>query len=189
MKAVFLDRDGVLNEEVSHITELSQIKMIENAGRAVQLFNSLGYKTIIVTNQPSIGLGMSNEEKLKEINAHICSQLAKQGGKIDAIYFCPHHPQRGLGDYKKECECRKPNPGMLLEAAKQHSLDLKKSFMIGDRTSDIKAGYQAGCTTIVVKTGYAGDDGFKDATPDYIAENIYEAAKLIQKLEGEKHAN
>lgn len=187
MKAVFLDRDGVLNEEASYITDIKQVKMIKNAGRAVQQMNALGFKTIIITNQPAVGIGLCTENDLQNINSHICNQLAKEGGKIEDIYFCPHHPERGQGKYKADCSCRKPNPGMLIDAAHKHKIELENSYMIGDRTSDIKAGYQAGCTTILVKTGFGGNDGFKDAPPDYTVEDILAAAELIKKLEGGQH--
>lgn len=187
-QAALLDREGVLIqlpkfslEEASldFITRKDQLELIEGSIEAIKILNRKDIKVIIVTNMPQIGRGLITEAEAEEINSHFTKLFHKQGARIDGIYYCPHHPIHGIGKYKIECSCRKPKPGMLLQAQKDFNLDLEKSFMIGDRTSDIKAGIAAGCKTILVKTGYGGQDNFKDASADKVTENILEAAKII----------
>tara|TARA_Y100000310_G_scaffold281278_1_gene301652 strand:- start:421 stop:975 length:555 start_codon:yes stop_codon:yes gene_type:complete len=180
-KAVFLDRDGVINEEVNFLIELEKIALIEGSAEALRNLNNAGYSVIIITNQPAVGRGLATESQITAINNRIVELLGEQGAKIDATYMCFHHPKHGQGKYKVDCGCRKPKPGMILEAAKDHNIDLSQSFMVGDRTSDIKAGVLSGAKTISVRTGYggAGNDGFNDATHDYIADNLLEASKII----------
>ena len=176
--AVFLDRDGVIIEDVNFITRPEQVKFIDKSAEAISLLNKK-FKVIIVSNQPAVGRGLCNEEDAKKINEMVIFLLSKKNAKIDNIYMCFHHPLKGIGKYKIECECRKPKPGMLLKAAREHNIDLSKSFMIGDKIGDIKAGHDAGCKTILVKTGYGGNDGFNDADPDFIVKDLYEGVKKI----------
>lgn len=187
-QAALLDREGVLIklpkfslEEASldFITSKDQLELIEGSIEGIKLLNRKDIKVIIITNMPQIGKGLITESEANEINSQFTKLFQKQGARIDAIYYCPHHPTHGIGKYKTECSCRKPKAGLLLQAQKDFNLDLEKSVMVGDRTSDIKAGIAAGCKTILVKTGYGGQDNFKDASADKIVENILEAAKII----------
>ncbi|MBU2637823.1 MAG: HAD family hydrolase [Nanoarchaeota archaeon] len=179
-KAAFLDRDGVIIEETNFITDPNKVKLLENAAKAISRLNK-EYLVVIITNQPAVGRGMCTEDQAKAVNNRILELLKEKGATIDATYMCFHHPIQGFGKYKTECECRKPKPGMILKAAEEHNINLKQSFTIGDKTGDIKAGYLAGTRTILVSTGYGGDDGFKDATPDYTAKDLYGAAEIMLK--------
>ncbi|HJX50720.1 MAG TPA: HAD-IIIA family hydrolase [Candidatus Nanoarchaeia archaeon] len=186
-KAVFLDRDGVINEEVKLLYNIKQLKLIPKSDKGIKLLNNLGFRVIVATNQPQVARGLITENSVKRINKTLIKVLAKKDAKIDAIYYCPHHPERHHPDikpecmkYRIECECRKPNIGMIKKAEKELKIDLKSSYIIGDQTRDIKTGKNAGCKTILVKTGYAGKDGKYDVKPDFIAKNLLEAAKIIE---------
>jgi D,D-heptose 1,7-bisphosphate phosphatase len=149
--AVFIDRDGVIIEEKSYITDYSQVKLIENSDKAINMLNQNGFLAICITNQSSIGRGFITEKKLEEIHEHIISLLEAKDAKLDSIYYCPHLPEQ---DANKACDCRKPKTGLINKAVLEHDIDLKNSYIIGDRISDIKTGINAGIKTIYVKSGY-----------------------------------
>lgn len=184
-KAVFLDRDGVINVEVDLLHKTEQLKLIEGSADAIKILNKDFY-VIIVTNQPQVARGLCSEEDIQRINEVLKKELEKFDARIDGIYYCPHHPERGFpGEnprYKIECECRKPKIGMLKKAARDFDLDLESCFIVGDRTVDIKTGKNVNCRTILVKTGYAGKDNKYGVKPDFVANNILEAAKLINAI-------
>jgi D-glycero-D-manno-heptose 1,7-bisphosphate phosphatase len=142
--ALFLDRDGVINEEVNYLYRWEECLFIEGIAELIATANELGYFTCVITNQAGIGRGMYTEDDFHLLMKHMTDALLEQGARIDAIYFSPYHPEYGLGRYKQESECRKPNPGMLLRAAQEHGIDLSRSLLIGDRCSDIQAGAAAG---------------------------------------------
>ncbi|HIH14787.1 MAG: hypothetical protein QT08_C0009G0031 [archaeon GW2011_AR17] len=176
MKYIFLDRDGVINDELHFLTKKEQIKMIPKSAEAIALLNKAGYKVIVITNQPVIARGMCTEESLKEIHKEIQSILEKENAYIESFYYCPHHPTEGNSSFTKECECRKPHPGMILKAKEDFHLDnLNECYMVGDKISDIKAGNSAGCKTILVETGDGKIDKWNDAVPAYYARDLYEA--------------
>jgi D,D-heptose 1,7-bisphosphate phosphatase len=186
-KAVFLDRDGTITKDDKNLIIRSEDLLLEDgASEAIRILNKLDFKVVVVTNQPQIARGICSEDDVKKINAKMVDDLAALDAKIDAVYFCPHHPEmhsdvpEHAKKYRILCECRKPGPGMLKQAAKDLSIDLTKSFMIGDRTVDIKAGKTANCKTIIVNTGAKGLDKKEDVTPDYTAENLLDAAKIIK---------
>ena len=184
---VFLDRDGVITElpsykqgeEVEFILSKGQIKFVPKSIEGIRIFNEYKIPVILITNQPQIARGLSTIEKVEDINEEIIKLLKENNAIIKAIYYCPHHPTKGINKYKINCECRKPKPGLISKAAKDHNIILEKSYMVGDKISDIKAGKLAGCKTIGVKTGYACNDSFNDAKPDIMVENLFEAAKII----------
>jgi len=182
-RAVFLDRDGVINEEVDQLSNVKKLKIYNFSAKAIKKFNELGYLVIIITNQPMIAKGFMTEKDLDEIHKKLETELGKEGAKIDAIYYCPHHPEKGFPGEVKElkikCNCRKPKIGLFLKAKKDFNIDLKKSFCIGDQTMDILAGKRAGCKTILVKTGYGGDDGKFDVKSDFIVKNLLQTHMLI----------
>lgn len=184
-RAVFLDRDGTVNEEVNYLNNVDQLKLIDGTAEAVQLLNNMGFKVIIFTNQAAIARGFLSEDGLQVIHQEMKKMLAAQNARIDAIYYCPHHPTAGEGIYKKECECRKPNPGMLLQAAEDLDIDLSASFTVGDKMSDLAAGKAVHCKNILVRTGYGTETETEipnySFQPDYIADNLLEAAKWILK--------
>lgn len=190
-KAVFLDRDGVICEDVNYMKYPSQIKLIQGVIKAIKLLNENRFKVVIVSNQSGVARGYFTEEDVERVNLKILSELGDDCF-IDAIYFCPHHPKIGIELYRKDCVCRKPKPGMLKHAAKDLDIDLNQSFMIGDKMDDIGAGYQAGCETILVLTGQGRDELEnynkientvleKSIKPDNIASDLLEAVSIILK--------
>ncbi len=185
-RAVFLDRDGVITEldayekdKPQFIIKKEDIRFIRGAIESIQLLNKNNFKVVIISNQPQIARGLATEQQIREINQIIIEHFRKYGAIIDEIYYCPHHPNLGNSQYTQECSCRKPKSGMILQAADKFSIDLKESWMVGDRISDIKAGHDAGCKTIGVRTGYACADEFTDAQPDIMVNDIKEAVLYI----------
>ena len=157
-KAIFLDRDGTINKYVGFLSNINDFELLENVGEAIKIINSNGYLAIVVTNQPIIARGEATFEQLNEIHNKMETLLGKSGAYLDAIYYCPHHPDKGfpneIADLKIDCQCRKPKPGMLMKAAEDFNIDLKESFMIGDSENDVKAGNAAGCKTILLNDRY-----------------------------------
>lgn len=153
-KAIFLDRDGTINRYVGFLRSVDEFELIPGITEAIKKINSSGYLAIVVTNQPVIARGEVTKKELEEIHNKMETLLGYEGAYIDALYYCPHHPHKGFKDeivqLKIECECRKPKPGMLLQAAEEFNIDLSQSYMIGDGENDIMAGVAAGCKTILV---------------------------------------
>src|SRR3989344_4657963 len=139
MKYIFLDRDGVINDELHFLTKKEQIKLIPKSAEAIALLNKAGYKVIVITNQPVIAKGLCTEDELKEIHKELQKILEKENATIEAFYYCPHHPTEGNSFFTKECECRKPLAGMILQAKQDvHIENINECYMVGDRISDIK---------------------------------------------------
>jgi len=188
-KAAFLDRDGVLVSDSGLVTEAGQFVLLEGVPEALWLLKRAGFRLIVVTNQAVVARGLISENDLLGLHDALQDLLVAQGApKLDAIYACPHHPNANLPEYKIECHCRKPRPGLLLQAAKDNDLDLRQSFMIGDRLSDIAAGQSAGCRTILVQTGQhlaapiQTVDPLENTPPDYVEPNLYAAAERMLSL-------
>ena len=163
-KAIFLDRDGTINQYVGFLRNIEEFELIDGVADAIRMINNSGYLAIVVTNQPVIARGEVTFDQLQEIHDKMETLLGLHGAYLDGIYFCPHHPHKGydgeIAALKFDCECRKPKPGMLQQAARDFNIDLSLSWMIGDRESDIAAGMAAGC-----KTGLIGEASFgQDAT-------------------------
>jgi histidinol-phosphate phosphatase family protein len=175
-KAVFLDRDGTINEEVNYLSKIEQLRILPKVPSAVKLLNENDFLAIIITNQSGIARGFFTKEELDNINAHLMEGLSREDAKIDGIFICPHHPDAG-------CDCRKPKTGLLERAALEFDIDLLSSFIVGDKYTDLKTGANAGCKTILVKTGYGRDEVEKieswDLKPDFIAQDLLEAARWI----------
>ncbi|MDO5524871.1 MAG: HAD-IIIA family hydrolase [Prevotella sp.] len=152
-KAVFLDRDGTINKYVGFLRNIDDFELIDGVSEAIKRINQSGYLAIVVTNQPVIARGEVTWEELNEIHRKMATLLGRDGAYVDAIYICPHHPDKGFEgerpEYKIDCDCRKPNPGLLLQAAKDFNIDLSKSIMIGDSDRDVEAGEAAGCKTCI----------------------------------------
>lgn len=161
-RAVFLDRDGTINKYVGFLRNADDFELLPEAAQAVKKMNELGYLAIVVTNQPVIARGEVAWEQLKEIHNKMETLLGQEGAYLDGVYFCPHHPHKGykgeVPELKMECECRKPKPGMLLQAAKEYNIDLSQSWMIGDSSNDIEAGKAAGCHTCLLEDGFSLKD-------------------------------
>jgi D-glycero-D-manno-heptose 1,7-bisphosphate phosphatase len=142
--ALFLDRDGVINVDTNFLYRVEECVLIPGIASLIRTANQLGYATIVVTNQSGIGRGKYSEEDFHILMEHMSAELQKQGARLDAVYFSPFHPIHGIGEYQRDTDCRKPSPGMLLRAASEHGLDLGRSFMVGDRCTDLQAGEAAG---------------------------------------------
>lgn len=153
-KCIFLDRDGTLNVYKGFLTDIEELELIPGTAEALKCINSSEYLAIVITNQPVIARGECSVQELEEIHNKLETLLGKEGAYIDALYYCPHHPDKGFEgerpEYKIECGCRKPKPGMLLKAAEDYNIDLSQSIMIGDGKNDMEAGKAAGCQTILV---------------------------------------
>lgn len=161
-KAIFLDRDGTINKYVGFLKNIDQFELIDGVANAIKKINSAGYLAIVVTNQPVIARGEVTLEELNEIHNKMETLLGNDGAYLDAIYFCPHHPDKGYKgeriEFKCDCECRKPKPGMLFQAAKDFNIDLNQSWIIGDGENDINAGEAAGCKTALIGDKEYGQD-------------------------------
>ena len=184
-KAVFIDRDGVINKEVDNLVDMNDFELLSGVKEAIKSLNNSSYLAIVITNQPAVAKGFCSIETIRSINMKLETILGNEGLKLEAIYFCPHHPEKGFkGEnkkYKIECDCRKPKIGLFERARKSFNIDYTKSYMIGDSTRDILAGKNAGIKTILVKTGYGGKDKTFDIEPDYILEDLRDAVKSIIK--------
>lgn len=190
-KAIFLDRDGTINEYVGFLRKEEDFKLIPGVSEAIKKINNSGYLAIVVTNQPVIARGEVTEKELEEIHKKMETLLGLDGAYIDDIYYCPHHPDKGfegeIPELKIECDCRKPKTGMLEKAAREHNIDLSSSIMIGDSTLDIKMAENAGMQSVLLKTGQKGEDGKYDVSPTLIAEDLNDAInKIICKKASKK---
>ena len=144
--AVFLDRDGTINEEVGYLDSLDKLKIIPGAYEAIRLINESGMKAVVISNQAGVARGLFTEEFVKITHEHLQTALRQKGAYIDNFYYCPHHPTEGIEPYRQVCNCRKPAPGMLLQAAQDLNIDLTRSYLVGDRFSDMEAGKKIGVT-------------------------------------------
>ncbi len=182
-KAIFLDRDGVINKEIDLLHRPEQLKLIDGVAEAIKKLNGSDYLGIVVTNQSVVARGLCSEKDIAEIHKRMDMLLGEKGAFLDRIYYCPHHPDRGYPEenknYKIECDCRKPNTGMLLKAEHDFNIKRTESFLIGDTTTDIQTGLNYGIQTILVKTGYKGLDGKFTAVPDYEFENLEAAIDFV----------
>ena len=145
---LFLDRDGVINVDTNFLYRPEECRLIDGIGDLVRTANQLGYVTCVITNQSGIGRGLYTEADFHRLMDHISLELQQQDARLDAIYFSPDHPVHGIGKYKRESDHRKPAPGMLLQAATEHGVDLARSVLVGDRCSDLQAGNAAGVPTL-----------------------------------------
>jgi D-glycero-D-manno-heptose 1,7-bisphosphate phosphatase len=152
--AMFLDRDGVVIEDTNYVRSIDKVRLIPGSAEAIAALNRAGWTVAIATNQAGIARGLFSFETVNEIHEHLVELLRVYGAHVDGFYFCPHHPAGEVKEYRCECECRKPKPGMLLKAANELGIDLTRSWMIGDRISDLEAGSAVGCKTVLVRTGY-----------------------------------
>ncbi len=180
---VFLDRDGTLNVERDFIARPEEIQLIPGAADAVQRLNREGLVACVISNQSGVARGYLTEEDLVPIHARLSEDLGAGGARVDRYYYCPHHPTEGMPPYNVECECRKPKPGMLLQGAREFGLDLTRSYVIGDRMSDVQAGQAVGAATVLVLTGY-GETAREECraggvVPDLVAPSITEAVQFV----------
>ncbi|MDD4902926.1 MAG: HAD family hydrolase [Candidatus Bipolaricaulis sp.] len=177
--AVFLDRDGVLNDQTGFVNEPEDFNLLPGAAAAVARLNRTGIPVVVVTNQGGIALGYLTEDDLARIHERMVKLLAAEGAHVDAVYYCPHYAGGTVTRYAQDCADRKPGTGMLEKARDDLGINLRKSVLVGDATTDILAGIRAGCRTILVCTGFAGKDGKAVAEPDYTVADLAEAVDLI----------
>lgn len=182
MRAVFLDRDGTINREVDVLRNVKQLMVLPGAAEAIRRINKLGFLAVIITNQPVVARGWRTERELDEIHAILVRRLGRKGAKIDAVYYCPHHPSANIKKYRMRCSCRKPGIAMIRRAAKRFKINMRGSYMVGDSTRDVFTGKRARLKTILVKTGYAGEDGKYKVKPDFVAKDLLGAAKIVERI-------
>jgi len=177
--AVFLDRDGVLNDQTGFVNKPEDMNLLPGAAAAVARLNRAGIPVVVVTNQGGIALGYLTENDLAAINERMAQLLAAEGAHVDALFYCPHYANGTVTRYVQQCPDRKPGTGMLEKARDALGIDLRTSVLVGDATTDILAGIRAGCRTVLVRTGLAGKDGKAVAEPDYAVADLSEAVELI----------
>lgn len=182
-KAVFLDRDGTINEHKGFLKSVDEFELIQGAAEGIRLLNQSPYLVIVATNQPVIARGECTFEELDNIHKKMETDLGRKGAFLNDIFFCPHHPHKGylgeIPELKIDCDCRKPKIGMLQRAADKYNIDLTQSWYVGDTTMDIQTGINAGMRTVLVETGEAGKDGKYDVVPTSEKENLLEAVQFI----------
>lgn len=180
MRAIFLDKDGTLIDDVPYNVDPALIRLSWNAGPALQLLQEAGYRLIVVTNQSGVARGLFTEAALEAVHARLIELLAQYGVQLDGFYYCPHHPDGAVNRYAIACTCRKPMPGLLMRAASEHGIDLTQSWMIGDILNDVEAGHRAGCRSLLVDNGNETEwDQGPLRTPEFSVPDLYAAAALI----------
>ena len=181
---VFLDRDGVVNADIGFLWRREDCVWVPGAPAAIRLFNERGWPVVVITNQSGVARGYYREEDVHILHEWMKTELHRLGARIDAFYFCPHHPKGAIAAYTQECDCRKPRPGMLRRAEAELGADLQRSWVIGDRHGDVQVAWNAGARGALVKTGY-GRGEWEDLAPswprqpDLVAENVFEAVEAI----------
>ena len=182
--AVFLDRDGTINEQMGYVNHLSRFQLLPGVARAIRSLHEAGLPVVVVTNQSGLARGYFPESLLDQVHAELHRLLAEEGAHLDGLYVCPHHPEARDERFRLDCDCRKPRPGLLERAAAELGLDLGRSYMVGDRWSDLRCGAAVGATTVLVLTGYGrGDAAYvgpgQTVQPDHVAEDLEAAARWI----------
>ncbi len=190
-KAVFLDRDGTVNEEAGYVNHLERFTLLPRVGEAIRLLNQNGLKAVVITNQSGVARGYFPESLVSLVHQKMQELLKKDGAHLDGIYYCPHHPDVGAPPYRQKCRCRKPEPGLIEEAVKDLDLDLRSSYMIGDRGLDIEFAHRVGAKGILVLTGYGKGEWeywgrqWKES-PEYVAQDLFEAVRWILLQESKR---
>lgn len=178
--ALFLDRDGVVIDDTQYVGRVDQIRWIPGSAEAVRRANDAGFAVVVVSNQSGVARGLFGEAEVEIIHRHIRDHfLAEAGATFDRFYYCPHHETEGGERYRIDCDCRKPKPGMLLRAARELDLDLNRSWLVGDRLSDMQAGIAAGCRTILVRTGYGKNVELPEGSPSIVCADLAGAIKIV----------
>ena len=177
---MFLDRDGTLIEEVGYLDRLDRIDIYPYSVDAVRLLNRAGFAVVVTTNQSGVARGYFDEPFVGAVHGRIAETFAAGGARIDAFYYCPHHPEASVATYRRTCDCRKPRPGLLQQAASELDLDPQRSFVVGDRSNDVDAGRAVGAATVLLRTGYGSDaaQSTRDAA-SAVAANLIDAVSWI----------
>jgi D-glycero-D-manno-heptose 1,7-bisphosphate phosphatase len=181
--AVFLDRDGTINVDVDYLSTPDEVEFIPGSIDAIRQLNDLGVPVIVITNQSGIARGLLTEKDMHAVHAEMDAVLRRHGARVDDYFFCPHHPDAVIEQYRKQCTCRKPEPGMLIDAAKKHTINLHSSFMIGDKCVDMKAGKAAGAVCLQVATGYgSAERQIAEGTRDYFTDDLLGAVQIVKSI-------
>lgn len=184
-KAVLLDKDGTVSQDVGYLNDPNNLRLLPGSAEAIKKLNAAGYRVFIVSNQAGIARCLLNESILHAIDKRLVRDLLNQGAIIDEVYYCPHHPDQGYYPYRTDCSCRKPDPGMLKKAIEKYQIDVSRSFLIGDKKSDIEAGQKLGLKTVLVLTGYGEQEKekFMDQPhpPSHIAKDLLNAVNWLLK--------
>jgi len=182
--AIIMDRDGTISEEVGYVNHLSRWRLLPRSLEAVRLVNQAGLLAIVTTNQSGVARGYFSQDLVEAVHGRLRLLAGESGARLDAIYYCPHHPSEGAPPWRSACDCRKPKPGMILRAAREHDIDLASSFVVGDSVVDIEAGHAAGVPGVLVLTGYGRGlvehqkDRFR-TPPAHTAEDLLAAVRWI----------
>lgn len=180
--AVFLDRDGTLIHEVGYLDRLERLELFPWSLDAVRLLSRAGFRVVVITNQAGVARGFFDEGFVREVHEYLAERVRESGAEVPAFYHCPHHPEAITEAYRQICECRKPAPGMLRRAAGEHALDLSRSYLVGDRWSDMGAAHAAGVRAIMVRSGYGAAELLRprpDLTPVHVADTLIDATTWI----------
>ena len=183
-KAIFLDRDGTINEEMGYINHPDRFKIFPFVAESIKIFNQSGFLVIIITNQSGIARGYYSEALVEDLHNRLTMEMQNKGARIDAIYYCPHHPTEGRAEYRKNCDCRKPKPGLILRAVQEHNISLPASYTIGDRYQDVVMARQLNIKAGLVLTGYGlGEYTYNrqrwEYQPDFIGQDLLTLARQI----------
>ncbi len=183
-RAVFLDRDGTVADEVGYVNHLSRFRLYPWSAAAIKKLNDAGLAAVVVTNQAGVARGYFPEELIQQVNQRMVAELAAGGAKLDGVYYCPHHPDVGQPPYRQRCHCRKPQPGMIERAVQELNLSLPGSVLIADRYMEVEMAHRLGLRAVLVLSGYGrGEYEYQRAKwprpPDWIAENLLEAVNKI----------
>lgn len=171
---VFLDRDGVLTKEKSYVCSVEEMEIFSYAAECIQYIKSKGYLAIVITNQSGVARGFFTEKELLKMNRYLQDTTG-----VDAVYYCPHHPEGSIDQYRKTCQCRKPETGLLMRACEEFDIDMDGSFMVGDRAADILTGQKAGLKTVLLESGYGTARLEEDVTADYIFKDLRGILKIL----------
>lgn len=184
-----MDRDGTVCEEVGYVNHVDRIRLLPRSAEAIRLLNHAAFQAVVFTNQAGVARGYFDEELIHDVHDRVRQMLADEGARLDGIYYCPHHPTAGEPPYRKDCDCRKPKPGMLLRARDEMGIDLASSYVVGDSIRDVGAGHAVGATTVMVRTGYGkGEIEYRShrwtVRPHHVADDLLEAVRWILAREG-----
>lgn len=172
--AVFLDRDGVLTEERSYITSIDNLRIFPYAAECIKQIHQKGYLAVVITNQSGVARGLLTEDALQEMNVHLMEETG-----VDAVFYCPHHPEGRVSRYAKNCRCRKPETGLFEKACREYDIDMTNSYMVGDRASDILAGQKAGLKTVLLESGYGTKGLEREVKPNYVFGDLRDVVGIL----------
>ncbi|MCU0597207.1 MAG: HAD family hydrolase [Desulfobacterota bacterium] len=187
--AVFIDRDGTINEQMGYVNHVSRFKILPGVPQAIRMLNRRGFRAFVVSNQSGVARGYYPMDLVKTLHQLLLDRIQEKKGKIDGIFFCPHHPSGSVPEFSRDCDCRKPKTGLIQQACSSFEIDLPRSFVVGDMCTDIELAHRAGLAGVLVKTGYGlGEIEYtlplKTVKPAHIAEDLLDAVRWILEQAG-----